>query len=106
MAGMIAFCAALIGGVTAFAGYLLGTAGGIVLELFGFVTDADRFAKWAAWVFAIIGAVAMGGFLFFLFVTDPRNFTNSPKYDGLEWFLAVLGTIVMLTTYALFGKKL
>jgi hypothetical protein len=44
--------------------------------------------------------------MLFLLASDPRSFTATPEWSGLELIGAVLGAAVLVTTYVRFGKRL
>ncbi len=106
MAGLATLCAVLFGAVSAFLGVAVAGLGGILLGILGFDLDEDVFFKRVVWLFAIVGGIGFGGWLLFEFGSDPRDFTATPHYGGLELFCAVLGAAVLVAAYVLFGKKL
>jgi hypothetical protein len=105
MAGLATLLAAIFGGITALLGVSVAGLGGILLGILGFDLT-DEFFKRVVWLFAIVGAVGFGGWLLFEFGSDPRDFTQTPHYGGLDLFCAVLGAAVLVAAYVLFGKRL
>lgn len=105
MAGIATLCGALFGLASAFLGVCVAGLGGILLGILGFELG-DAFFRRVVWLFAIVGTIGFGGWLLFELGTDPRDFTNTPHYGGLELFCALLGAVVLVAAYVLFGKKL
>ncbi|HXP06955.1 MAG TPA: hypothetical protein VN828_00600 [Acidobacteriaceae bacterium] len=101
IAGITAICAAIFGGMIAFMGYPIFNLLGEV-----FASDAKKFGARATWIASIAGALVLAGFLLFAMVTDPRDFNTAPKYDTSSWIFAAIGAVVLIATYALWGKKI